>query len=529
MITTTIDERVRRRRAGARPLHERLRRWLERRGPTGIKLGQFLALRPDLVPQAYCDELLCLVDQAPHFPWSDVERIITADLGRPPDDAFAWIARQPAAAGSLAQVHAARTHDGSRVAVKVQREGVHGRIRADMRRARWVARLLRLTGVVNIISVEAVVDEFDRWLAEELDFARELQNVGRLQRLNDGREGVRIPRPYPALSGARVVTVEWLHGVPFSEVLWMASHGRAEDLAALGLDPSQLADSLLSTVVRQVLEDQFFHADVHPGNLIALPGNTVGFVDFGLAEPLDDTLRTGMSEYLDAVRTRDIERIYKSLVRDILTPSANANLDAFHGDVVAGARTWLRETAVDRPSGERPPLVRYLMDVVRSARDNGVRIPVGVLAVYRTLLTAETIATRLDPRVDLTSIAGRFFVRWQVKQTLGSLNPDQLIVLATNVLALLRDGPGHVSRLLADLVDDRFVLRVQTTASGDDRRLADLRARLVTVAICTLGLVILFAASPALPWLGSRLVQALLLTATVGACGVMAVLWRRLS
>jgi ubiquinone biosynthesis protein len=529
MLTTTVDERTARRRFDARLLPERFRRWLERRGPSGIKLGQFLALRPDLVPQEYCDELLRLVDQAPHFPWLDVERIVIRDLGRTPDEAFAWIARQPFAAGSLAQVHAARTHDGAHVAVKVQREGIHEQIRKDLQRARWVARVLRLTGVVKVISAEEVVDEFDRWLGEELDFERELHNVTRLHRLNAGRDAVRIPRPRPELCGRRVVTVEWLRGLPFSEVLWMASHDRADDLAAQHLGAGELADSLLTTVVRQMFEDQFFHADVHPGNLIALPGNAVGFVDFGLVEPLDDTLRAGMAEYLDAVRTRDIERIYKSLVRDILVPADHANLEAFHADLLAAARTWQREIAIDRPPGERPPLARCLMDLVRSARRNGLRIPVGVLAMYRTLLTAETIATQLDSRIDLTPVAGRFFVRWQVRRTLASLNPEQLIAFAVDALALLRDSPGHIGRLLADLADDRFVLRVQTTASADDRRLADARARLITTAICALGLVILLVGSPSLPWLASSTARGFLVAATVAVAALMAALWRRLS
>ncbi|HKY05050.1 MAG TPA: AarF/ABC1/UbiB kinase family protein, partial [Blastocatellia bacterium] len=294
------------------------RELLERLGPTFIKLGQFLALRPDLIPQPYCDELLKLVDAVESFPFPVARRIITEDLGAPPEQRFVWINPRPIAAASLAQVHEARTFDGEIVAVKVQRENVHERVKKDLRRARLLSRIFDLSGLTLGVSVPDVLKELARWMRDELDMELELRNITRMYELARDVDMMRVPRPYPELSGRRVLTAEFLEGYPFSELLRLVRVGQPDMIKSFGLDIDNLARNLIHTILWQIFRFKFFHADTHPGNLIAMPNDVVGFVDFGLTETLDATHRPGILRFVSAVYSNDVEGMLHALT-EVLT------------------------------------------------------------------------------------------------------------------------------------------------------------------------------------------------------------------
>ena len=305
-------------------------RQLERRGPIFVKVGQFLALRPDLIPQEYCNELLKLLDRVAPFSWNDASLILTEDLGRPPEESFASINHRPIASASLAQVYLARTHGGREVAVKVQRPGIRERMDADLKQARRLLRLLEFTGKVSIVDRGELLAELERWMYEELDFTRELENVRAMRDLVQPGGRIRIPRPYPELSGKRVVTTEFLRGVPFSELLAALREGRPGQIDRIGFDRDLLAQTLLHSVLTSVFRYQTFHADVHPGNLIALESDRIGFVDFGLVDVLDETIRERQTLYLAAVYRGDVDEMYRSLL-EILIPNPNWDPTRFTG------------------------------------------------------------------------------------------------------------------------------------------------------------------------------------------------------
>src|SRR5919201_1480666 len=257
---------------------------LERLGPTYVKIGQFLALRPDIVPQEFCDELIRLLDRVDPFPWEQARAIIAEDLGDDPTRLFAAIDAAPLAAGSLAQTHAARLQDGTAVVVKVQRPRVREQVLRDVGRIGVLARLLELAGVSPAISPRDVAAELRDWLLQELDTGREVDNMARLHRLAHDVPWIVVPRPYRSLCGPRVVTAERVLGIPLTELL---DAGAASDEVSL----ERLAENLIFATLTQVFRFRFFHADVHPGNVFALPGNRIGYVDFGLCDELDETLR----------------------------------------------------------------------------------------------------------------------------------------------------------------------------------------------------------------------------------------------
>ena len=255
-----------------RPGPVQFRQFLQERGPIFIKLGQYLALRPDILPETYCDELMRLLDRVPPFSWAEARTILTHELRRAPSDVFRYIDTNPAAAGSLAQVHRAVLKDGTEVAVKVQRPHIEEQVRRDLKRARMLARLLEAAGAQPGVSPREVVEELAEWLTQELDFRRELANLTRLHGLAIDSPVARIPRPFPHLSTARVLTSEYLHGIPFTDLLKAIRPGVEEEarpVDAPGIDFRELTRNLIVSTLDQIFRYQFFHADLHPGNLFA--------------------------------------------------------------------------------------------------------------------------------------------------------------------------------------------------------------------------------------------------------------------
>ncbi len=346
------------------------RKFLEDRGPTFVKLGQFLALRPDLLPQEYCDELIKLLDRVPPFSWEEARAILTAELGRDPRDIFLSIDQRPLAAGSLAQVHRAVLPDGTEVAVKVQRPHVAEVVRRDLRRGRLLAWLLERSGVSLVIAPGELVKELSSWLTEELDFRRELANLTRLHKLAAESAESRIPRPYPELSTARVLTATYLPGIRFTEILRAIQPGvnePAQPVSAPGIDYRTLAEHLVRSTLEQIFRWQFFHADLHPGNLLALPDNVIGYVDFGLCDELDTQVRGSQLRYLTAVYNGDRPAMFKALT-EILVAGPDTDLEAFRREFEAQTRELAVRRGAAENDADRSPFGKYLIGLMRSAQ-----------------------------------------------------------------------------------------------------------------------------------------------------------------
>jgi ubiquinone biosynthesis protein len=507
----------------------RLVRVVRSLGPVFIKVGQFLT-RPDLIPQEYCDELLKLVDQVPPFPWETARRIITEDLGRDPNEVFAWINQRPLASASLSQVHLARTFDEIDVAVKIQREGIRDAVATDLRRVRWLLGTLQMAGVLPGIRAADLIAELQSWMDRELDMQRERANLQRMYELSAGDETMRIPRPYPEYSGSRVLTQDYIRGVPFSSLLRMTRAGQHGHIAELGLDPNFLSENLIRSVLTQIFRYRFFHGDVHPGNLIAIPGNAVGFVDFGLVDVLDETILRRQAEYISSIYSGDEERIFRALL-SVLTSSPNTDLDQFHAEVRTATRAWLRESAaaeVEPARNTHSPVGRYMISILQAARRSRMHLPQEVLGMYRTVLTADAVAGQVGSGQELAAVGRSFFGRLRVEEVVNSLMPESLGPAVLEWLSLARTGPERLNQLLSDLADERFVLQMRTTESREDRRKNDTRAKMITLAILSVSLALVMVA-----YLHSALLADIRIAVPLGAvliasyAGVF-VLWRRL-
>jgi ubiquinone biosynthesis protein len=259
---------------------QRLRMALEELGPTFVKLGQVLSTRPDLLPPAYIAELARLQDTVPPAPWEPVRAQLEAELGAPVEKVFATLDPEPIAAASLAQVHAATLPDGAEVVVKVQRPDIEATINVDLDILADVARLLQTrTPLGELYDLPGIVEEFAATLRAELDFYREGHNADRFRANFADEPYLYIPKVYWDYTTRRVLVMERIRGIKIDDIAALDAAGY--DRYRIGLHAARM-------VIKEVLEDGFFHADPHPGNFFVMPGEVIGgdgLRDGGVSQP----------------------------------------------------------------------------------------------------------------------------------------------------------------------------------------------------------------------------------------------------
>ncbi|MGB7375156.1 MAG: AarF/ABC1/UbiB kinase family protein, partial [Rivularia sp. (in: cyanobacteria)] len=260
-----------------------LRKILVRLGPAFIKVGQALSTRPDLIRKDFLEELIKLQDQLPPFDNAIALRLIQSELGHPIKEIFSELSPAPVAAASLGQVYRGRLHTGEEVAVKVQRPNLRPILSLDLYLMRWAAGWLTPWLPLNLgHDLTLIVDEFGTKLFEEIDYLNEGRNAERFATNFRNSPHVKVPAIYWRYTTTRVLTLEWLNGFKLTDT---------ESIIAAGLDPQAVIQIAVTAGLQQLLEHGFFHADPHPGNLFAMPDGSMGYIDFGMMDQLDETTK----------------------------------------------------------------------------------------------------------------------------------------------------------------------------------------------------------------------------------------------
>jgi len=283
---------------------------LEELGPTFVKFGQILSTRPDLLPPAYIAELSKLQDTVPPEPWEAIRALLTQELGREPEEVFATIDPQPMAAASLAQVHAAPLPDGHEVVVKIQRLGITTVINTDLEILSFLAVRALDTPLGKIYDFVSIVDDFAFTLRNELDYCREGRKADRFRENFAGESHLYIPHVYWDFSSRRVLVLERIHGIKIDDI---------PVLDAAGYNHHRGALQSAHVIIKEVLEDGFFHADPHLGNFVVMPGEVICAMDFGMVGHLRERDRLNLIRlYILSMQNRNVPPQLQELPRGIV-------------------------------------------------------------------------------------------------------------------------------------------------------------------------------------------------------------------
>lgn len=372
-----------------RPIAIQLRELLTKLGPAYIKIGQALSTRPDLVPPIYLEELTKLQDQLPAFPNEIAYQFIKEELGGLPEDIYSEISPHPIAAASLGQVYKGRLKTGEEVAIKVQRPDLRERITIDL----YILRILAGWVQKNVKRVRSdlvgILDELGSRIFEEMDYIREGENAERFFELYGHLPDIYVPKIYWEYTNRRVLTMEWINGIKLTQ---------PQEIETLGINARYLIEIGVQCSLRQLLEHGFFHADPHPGNLLATFDGKLAYLDFGMMSEVKPPQRYGLIEAIVHVVNRDFDSLAKDYVKlEFLTPDTDLT-----PIVPAFARVFANAQGA---SVAELNIKSITDDLSQLMYEYPFRVPPYYALIIRSLVTLEGIAIYIDPNFKVLSEA----------------------------------------------------------------------------------------------------------------------------
>lgn len=422
-----------------------LRLALEELGPTFIKFGQFLSSRPDVFPVEFISELEKLQDSVAPIPGDVALAIVEAELGRPLDEAFSAVSLRAKASASLAQVHPAWLPDGTELMLKIQRPDARRLIELDVSILYNLADLLdKHSGWAGFYSFAAFIAEFERLITDELDFKKEGDNIERLAANLKYFEHIHLPKVYWSHSTGKVLALERIRGERLSPGLALGNAFSRE----------RLAEEILEAYLKQIVQDGFFHADPHLGNLLFEPDGRVGLIDLGVVGHLDNDLKSMMGEMLLGFANQDAGKI-TGVMLEIGAPTETTDAAALEQDIRAITAKYSGVSAADLSIG------LAVIDLAKVSLSHKLRVPQSFNLLGKTLFYVDVIIKKLAPEIRYMDFMRRSTQRvfanlWQSQYSLSRLTEA---ALETNRLML--ESPGRLNILLDKLVKNEVTIRFE--------------------------------------------------------------------
>jgi ubiquinone biosynthesis protein len=449
------------------PRGQRLREALETLGPIFVKFGQVLSTRRDLLPLDIADELAKLQDRVPPFPSEGAMAEIERSLGNSIEKIFKTFNPEPVASASVAQVHLATLPDGREVAVKVLRPGVEAEVAKDLALLETAAALVeRRSAEGRRLKPRQVVAEFARHLDDELDLMREAGNASQLRRNFEGSPLLEVPQVHWDLCAPRVMVMERMHGTPISQV---------EALRRKGVDIPALARAGVEVFFTQVFRDGFFHADMHPGNILVTDAGKYVALDFGIMGTLTDVDKSYLAQNFLAFFNRDYRRVAQAHLDAGWAP-AGTRLDAFEAAIRAVCEPIFAKPLKDISFG------RLLLRLFQTSQRFNVEIQPQLVLLQKTLLNIEGLGRELDPELDLWRTAKPYLERWMDEQVGWRALARSLRLEAPSWAATLPQLPRLLHRALSEDRTGPLARALERLAEENARRNDLLAAALALLA-----------------------------------------------
>ena len=364
-------------------------------GPAFIKAGQALSTRPDIVPPTVLEELAQLQDQLPGFESKLAMACIEQDLDNKIENIFEEIDKEPISAASLGQVHKAKLKSGEKVAVKIQRPGLREQITLDLYIVRNIAIWFKNNIGIIRSDLVALIDELGKRIFEEMDYINEANNAEKFKELHSGNDKIAVPKIYRKATSRRVLTMEWIDGTKLTNI---------EAVKNLGINPNEMVEIGVSCSLQQLIEHGFFHADPHPGNILAMKDGRLCYLDFGMMSDITQQSRVGLIRAVVHLVNRRFDKLSNDFVQlgflseDVdLTPIAPAFESVFTTALEIGVNKMDFKAVTDDMSG-----IMYKFPF---------KLPPYYALIIRSLITLEGIALSVDPNFKILGAAYPYFAR----------------------------------------------------------------------------------------------------------------------
>ena len=496
--------------AGRGMTPEKLRLILEDLGPTFVKLGQILSMRTDLLPVRYCQELEKLRAQARPMPMAEVRRVIREATGQDVEAVFRSFEEAPIGAASIAQAHRARLMDGRQVVVKVQRPGIRATMERDLALLRRAAGVTRLTGLDRTVDFAAVLDEMALVIREETDFRREADNLRAFARHNADIPCISCPQVFDPWCGETLLCMEYVEGLDLRD---------KQALADAGYDLEDIGAKLAENYVKQVVDDGFFHADPHPGN-IRIRGGQIVWIDMGMMGRLTSRDRTLLRKAVQAVAAHDAEGL-RRIVMALGRVTGPVDAMALTGDI-DDFLTRYEELALGQL--DLGGMLRELMDL---SQKHHIAVPSGLTMLARGAVTIEGVLRDVSPQTSIMAVVARHMADAMLSDFRWKEEGLQFLGDTRDSCRKAARLPGQLSDVLRAVNRGQARLNVELRAREGVGVTDRMMRRFICAALagaCVLAGAVASLGSAAPGWLGLPWLSWALLA--VGAALGGAALWR---
>ena len=453
---------------------EKLRMILEELGPTYIKLGQIMSLHSDFLPKAYCDELLKLNSDVTPMPFDDVEDVINHSYGQDWRELFQFIEEAPLGSAFIAQVHRARLKNGEEVIIKVERKGIYDTMARDIGLLHRLVKLIPPVGdFKNLVDLDMVLDELWSVAQEEMDFLKEAANMDEFSRNNASVQYVTTPKLYHEYSTGHVLVMEYIDGYSLDDV---------ESLQNAGYDMDEIGTKFVNNFIKQVMDDGFFHADPHPGNVKIRDGKIV-WIDMGMMGRLSEKDRHTMIKGIRGIALHDISMVENSVL-EIGEFRGKPDRERLYQD--------LKKFIADYGTTSMGSLdvAAAIAGLVEIMKQNRISLPHGVSMLCRGLTHIQGVLAVISPDINMMQIA----VNRYTEDFLKNINwKSEFQKQARIVYRSVNKGveiPGLVTDILKEHLEGQSVVNIDLHSSEDLTNVISAAIRNIVVGLCVAALLI---------------------------------------
>lgn len=423
---------------------ENLRKAFEELGPTFIKIGQILSTRPDILPENFIDELSKLQNNVLPESFLNIKKVFEEEFNAKLSDSFDYFDEKPLASASIAQVHRAKLKDGREVIVKIQRPHIEEEIKMDLEILSKILSLAKTKLSNLIIDPQEAIEELKFSTKLELDFNNEVKNLKRFKKNNLNAPHIYVPYVVDEFCSRRIITMEMIHGFSIKNI---------NKLNDLNYNKEDLGKKLILSFFKQIFEDNFFHADPHPGNIL-INKDKICFIDFGLMGSLSKGLQEALNELIISVVYEDINKII-SVIMSIGIKTGYIDRNNLYEDIDYLLSCYLSTSL------KNIKMSQMLQEVFQCAKRNNIKLPKDLTMLIRSLVIVEGVALKLSPDINILSIAEPYVKSKNRSFLFDKFNPENLIIRSSNFFKDSSKLPTKLVELSDGLLKGRAKLQLK--------------------------------------------------------------------